>query len=192
METLDYDHQVFDSRARESDKALAVRFFTMPVKDEESSTREGRPIFKDTTMVDIRTRGARNEVVHKPVDAVIKARFSDAWRAYEQGEKLLESGTPLAEWPAMSKSQVEEMKYFGFFTVEHIANARDDLLHKFPGLLSLKQRATAFLELASGSAPIERLQSELEKERRANQALQAQMADLAARMAKMETAKEKA
>jgi hypothetical protein len=120
------------------------------------------------------------------------AQIEPHYTAWKEGNELPESGTPLAEWPAMSKSQVEEMKYFGFFTVEHIANARDDLLHKFPGLLSLKQRATAFLELASGSAPIERLQSELEKERRANQALQAQMADLAARMAKMETAKEKA
>ena len=98
METLDFDHNVFTQQSREADKSLAVRFFTMPIKDDEASAKEGRPIFKDTTMVEIRTRGARNEVVHKPVDQQIKQRFAEAWRAYEQGVKMVEDGTPLAEW----------------------------------------------------------------------------------------------
>lgn len=191
METLDYDHRVHSAQTLEADKGLAVRFFKMAVQDHEASDREGRPIFNDTNMVEIRVRGSRSDVVHKPVDAQIKQRFRDAWRAYEQGEELMESGTPLEQWGAMTRSQVEEMKYFGFRTVEHIANARDDLTSKFPGLLALKQRATAYMELAKGEAPILTLQKQLEDEKAARAASEAQVADLARRMTEMESGKPK-
>lgn len=189
MQTLEFDHNVFDPQSAEQDKHLAVRFFVMAVQDPEASAKEGRPIFKDVVHVELRVRGDRNNVVHKPVDEQIKRRFRDAWRAYEQGEELMQQGTPLAEWPAMSKSMVEELKYFGFFTVEHVANARDDVLSRFPGLRSVQQRAKNFLELAKGSAPLERMQKEIETERSEKEALKAQVADLAARLAAMEAKK---
>lgn len=186
MEQLDYDYTIHNAQGAEADKGLAVRFFKMAVQDFEATAAQGRPIFKDTDMVEIRVRGSRNDVLHKPVDDLTKRRFRDAWRAYEQGEELLESGTPLEQWPQMTRAQVEEMKYFGFRTVEHIANARDDLTAKFPGLLGLKMRAKAFLELASGAAPLASLQSQLEEEKSARLAAEAQVADLAQRMSAME------
>lgn len=186
METLDYDFQVFSQQSREADKNLAVRFFVLPMKDEEASAKEGRPIFKDVVHVEIRVRGDRNNIVHQPVDENIKRRFPEAWRAYQQGEELVNQGTPLAEWPSMSKSMVEEMKYFGFYTVEHIANARDDVISRFPGLRSIQQKAKAFLELAAGNAPLERLHAELEKRDSTIAAQKAQMEDLAARLAELE------
>lgn len=187
METLDYDFQVHNAQpGSDADKALAVRFFVAPVQDFEATTKEGRPIFKDMHMVEIRVRGSRNDIVHKPVDELVKRRFREAWRAYEQGEELLESGTPLEQWPAMTRSQVEEMKYFGFRTVEHISNCRDDVTAKFPGLMALKQRAQAFIAMAAGEAPLASLQKQLEDEKAARQASEAQVADLARRMAAME------
>ncbi len=186
LEQLEYDHREFDSKAAEADQALAVKFFTMPVKDEEKSAAEGRPIYKDTVMVEIRVRGDRNNVVHKPADDLLKRRFRDAWRYYEQGIELVADGTPLGEWPSMTRSQVEEMKFFGFFTVEHIANCREDLLVKFPGLTSLKQKARAFLELAQGNAPLEKMQTQLDVSKSENEALAAQVADMGRRMAEME------
>lgn len=191
METLDYDFQVHTAQGAEADKGLAVRFFKMAVQDHEASAKEARPIFRDTDMVEIRVRGSRNDVVHKPVDAQIKARFRDAWRAYEQGEELLESGTPLEQWPQMTRSQVEEMKYFGFRTVEHIANCRDDLTAKFPGLLGLKQRAQAFIELSQGEAPLAALQTAVEAEKARADAAEAQVQDLAKRMAALEAGQAK-
>lgn len=92
----------------------------------------------------------------------------------------------------MSNAMVEEMRHFGFFTVEHIAGARDDLVAKFPGLMNMKNRAKSFLELAKGNAPLERLQSQLDAERSEKEALKAQVADLAARFALMEKAKAEA
>lgn len=192
LDTLEYDHSVFNPQAAEADRGLAVRFFTLAVRNESKSADAGRPIYDDVVHVEIRTRGSKNDVVHKPVTEEIKRRFRDAWRAYDQGIQMMESGTPLKEWPVMSNAMVEEMRHFGFYTVEHIANARDDVISRFPGLQNMKNRAKAFLELAQGNAPLERLQKELETERSEKAALKAQVDDLAVRFAKMEKTKEKA
>lgn len=186
MEQLEYDYTVFNQQGAEDDKKLAVRFFTMAVQDMDDSAAQGRPIFRDVVHVEIRVRGDRNNVVHKPVDDLIKRRFRDAWRAYEQGEELMQKGTPLAEWPIVTKSMVEELKYFGFYTVEQVAEARSDIVGKFPGLNSIQQRAKHFLELAKGTAPLESMQVKLETVSSEKEALEAQVADLSKRLAAME------
>jgi len=186
METLDYDYQVFDSNSQQADKNLSVKFFSMPVKDEQASAEQGRPIYKDVTHAELRIRGDRNNIIHKPVDLAIQRRFPDQWRAYEQGQELTGDGTPLAEWPSMSKSMVEEMRYFGFHTVEHLADARDDVVSKFPGLRSLQQKAKAFMELAKGNAPLEKMQVELETRDSTIAAQASQIADLAKRLDAMD------
>ena len=185
METLEFDHEVFNSKAHEADKDLAVRFFVLPMQDPVKSAEEGRPIFKDVVHIEIRVRGDRNNVIHKPVTEVEKRRFRDAWRHYEQGNEMLQSGTPLSEWPSMTKSMVEEMKYFGFFTVEHVANARDDIASKFH-LFDLREKARHFIELAKGNAPLEALHKELKEERSEKEAMRQQLADMARRMAELE------
>lgn len=85
----------------------------------------------------------------------------------------------------MSASMVEELKYFGFFTVEQVAEASDSVCGKIPGLTSMKNRAKVFLEFAKGAAPTEKLQSEvealtnaLEVERRNGSQLQAAFQEL--------------
>lgn len=187
MEQLEYDHGIFDQQGADADKNLAVRFFTMPVQDMDESAKQGRPIFNDVVHVEIRVRGDRNNIVHKPVDDQIKRRFRDAWRAHEQGEELMQKGTPLAEWPIVTKSMVEELKYFGFYTVEQVAEASSGVISKFPGLQSIQQRAQRFLELAKGSAPLEAMQANLEKVSSEKEALEAQVRDLAKRLAAMES-----
>jgi hypothetical protein len=86
----------------------------------------------------------------------------------------------------ISKSQIEELRYFGFFTVEHLAAARDDVCAKFPGLTNLKQRAQNFMELAKGAAPLEAMQAKLDATISEREALAAQVADLGKRLAAME------
>lgn len=163
METLDYDHAIFSNAQQEADKNLAVRFYSRPVKDESKSLAEGRPIFVDTDMIEIRVRGDRNNVVHKPVAEEHKARFRAAWDAYKRGQDIGAEGTPLAEWPTMSASMVEEMKYLGFYTVEQLASASDSVCGKFPGVTTLKNKARLFIEYSKDAAPIEKFSKRLEE-----------------------------
>lgn len=185
MDTLEYNHNDFNGQQAEQDKALLVKFFTMPLRNEEKSLAEGRPIFDDTDMIEIRVRGTKDNIVQRPVRPDDKQRFRDAWRAHQDGEKAVQSGTPLSQWPVMSTSQVEEMKYLGFFTVEQIAEASDSVVAKVTGLQTLKNKAKSFIEFSKGAAPLEQLQTKLTEASNETETLRRQLAETQAALAKL-------
>lgn len=161
LQELDHDYAVHDARQEESDKSLAVRFHLMPMKNEEASVEAGRPIYKDVEFIDIRVRGDRNNLVSRPVRDDDRARFRSVYQNFVNGNREVVTGTPLSQWPMMSASQVEELKYFGFSTVEELAKAGDNVVAKMMGLQGLKNKAIAYLELAAGGAPLEKMQAQL-------------------------------
>lgn len=161
-------------RSNESDKSLAIRFFIDAVRNEEKSVKEGRPIYDDTEMIEIRVRGDRNNIVIRPVRPQDTTRFRDAYRNWKDEVGKMESGTPLSQWVAVTRSEVEELKYLGFYTVEHLAEASEASLTKVPRLRILKDRANMFLEAAKGEAPIAALQTTVD-ELKAQVAAQAEM-----------------
>lgn len=185
METLDHDYTLHAGSGK-ADEALAVKFYIAPIRNSFKSEEAGRPIYEDTEMIEIRVRGDRNNVVQRPVREEDKRRFRDQFRAYKDESFVLSEGTPLKEWPSASASMVEELKYLGFQTVEHVAEASDTACGRMPGLLSLKQKAAAYLELAKGGAPLEKMQSELDNVKSENAALQAQLADMNRRITEMQ------
>lgn len=186
MDSLDYDHNIFNTAQRDADKTLAVRFYNVPVKNEHRSAEEGRPIFEDTEHVEIRVRGDRNNIVMRPTRPEDKVRFADAYRAHEKGLEAKVNGTPLAEWPAASASFVEEMKFLGFHTVEQLADANDSVVQKIPGLQTFKNKAKVFLEYAKGGAPLEKLQSELDEQKSRAEVAERTAREMSARMADLE------
>jgi predicted RecB family nuclease len=62
----------------------------------------------------------------------------------------------------MTRSKVEEYKFFGIHTVEQLANASDEVGQKFPGFQDDKRKSNKFLESASASVAEARV-LELEK-----------------------------
>jgi len=185
METIEYNHNDFNGQQAEQDRALLVKFFSMPLRNEEKSLEEGRPIFDDVDMIEIRVRGTKDNIVQRPVRPDDKQRFRDAWRHHQDGEKATQSGTPLNQWPVMSTSQVEEMKYLGFVTVEQIAEANDSVVSKTSGLQTLKNKAKAFIEFSKGAAPIEQLQTKLAARDNDVETLQRQLAETQAALTKL-------
>jgi hypothetical protein len=174
---LEYDHREFSGNSP-APTNIAVRFFRMPVKNEAKSVDAGRPIYDDMEMVEKRIRGDRNNIVVKPVSDQERKDFRDAYKAFKEDTEVKESGTPLTEWPHVNASLREELRYFGFTTVEHLSEADDNACTRVPGLLGLKARAKAFLELSKGLAPLEKLQTALEAEKSKREALDAQVAEL--------------
>lgn len=183
MDTADFDVADFDPRAREADKALFVRFFTQPLKNEDKSTQEGRPIYDDSEMIEIRVRGEKDNIVLREARPDDRTRFSDAYKFFREGKSLSESGTPLSAWPIMSSAQVEELKYFKFYTVEDLAHAPEAALGRFPGLRGLRDRAVVFLEAAKGNAPLEKMNKELEDKQHQITAMQSQMEEMTKQLA---------
>lgn len=153
MQTYDEDVRQFDSRGSMDNKVLA-RFYMKAEQDKKASVEAGRPIFKDKEYIEIVVPGDSKDVVIRPVTDMDKQRFHKIYEAFKSGAESQLIGTPLEEVTWIPRSQVEELKYFKIFTVEHLAEVRDDACSKLPGLHELKRRAKAFVAAAEDAAPL--------------------------------------
>ena len=146
------------------DEKLLVKFHIQPKQNQLKSDEEGRPIFEDCTYITIRVPGNKQSIIIRPIRAKDKVRFPKHWAAFdEHGTEELISGTPLDAWPALSRSQIEELKFFNIRTVEQLAGMNDSDSQGFMGMNSLKVKAGTYLEAAQGGAPLEKLQAQMEE-----------------------------
>lgn len=151
-QTADFDHTLFEQGNNEGDKNLLVKFFNKPKENKAKSAEAGRPIFEDTCYVDIRVAGSRNGHVCRPATMRDKQRFPRHYSAFENRHEMPTEGTPLAEWPLMSRSQAEEFAFINVKTVEQLATMPDNNVQKFMGGFALKQKAVEWLEKAKEDA----------------------------------------
>lgn len=171
------------------DDKLLVKFFRRPRRDEEKSREQGRPIYVETDYIQIMQPGNKDSIVERPARSADKQRFARHWQAYESrtGSETME-GTPLEEWPAISRSQVEELKFFNVHTLEQLVGMSDSNAQGIMGINLLKERAKKFLEVAEDSAAAEQL---LEQQRE-NEQLRATLAEMQARLEALEEEEEEA
>ena len=151
------------------DDGLFVTFHLHPVLNDEKSAQEGRPIYEDQEYVTIIIPGDKDNVVDRAVMQQDKDRFPRQYMAFKANAAQPQEGTPLHEWPQISKSQIEELRFFNVHTVEALAAIPDSQAQKFMGINFLKQKARAYMEDTSLAAPFDQLQQE-------NQQLKDQMA----------------
>ncbi len=167
-------------------RQLYVEFYSRPLKDEARTREEGRPIYEDVDYVKIVTPGSR-DFVARPARTDDVERWRPQWDAYKAGQDQQATvGTPLSEWPQVTRAQVEELKYFGVHTVEQLADLRDGNAQNFMGVLDLKNRAKAYLERAAEEAPAARLEAELADRDQRIAALEARIGDMASEAEKAE------
>ena len=152
-----------------ADSRLQVRFYKKSVQQEQESIDAGRPIFKDFDFVQICVAGDTLTEIDTYALQNHKTRFPIQWANYmnRQGahdEELV--GTPVAEWPLVSKSQAEELRAIKFQTVESIANASDQQLQRMGMIAGMspyafRDKAKAFLNLATSSAETDKREHEI-------------------------------
>jgi len=75
-------------------------------------------------------------------------------------------GTPVSEWPLVSKSQAEELRAMKFHTVESIAGASDQQIQRMgmaAGMspYAFRDKAKAFLNLATNAAETDKREQEI-------------------------------
>ena len=140
------------------DDNLLVKFYIDSVQDDEATKEAGRPIFKEVEMVDIRVPGSRNNVV-RIARLQDKERFPRHYAAFKNRTSMEGiEGTPLAEWPLITRSRVEELAFLNVKTVEQLANMPDSNAQQIMGFYGLKEQAKNWLEKANG---IEALQEKI-------------------------------
>lgn len=141
-------------RESEQDAQLLVRFFYKTAEDKALTASEGRPMFKEVEYCEIRIRGNRDAQACRPATFADKKRFPRHYEAFQKRVELPEEGTPLSEWPQISRSQIEELSFSSIKTVEHLSLASDTVLGRMHGGLSLKQRAATWLKASNATALI--------------------------------------
>lgn len=168
MEEADYDitEAAFmggEQNARYAgDSKLFVVFFKHPTQDQEATLKEGRPMFKEETYVRIMVPGDKDSIIVRPAREMDIMRFAKQHAAYEKGEGEFHDGTPLKAWPMITRGQVEELKFFGVYTVEALAELADIHVQKFMGVGVLKEQAKAYIQQAKETAPLVQLNAALE------------------------------
>ena len=191
MQTAEFDHNDFSQNNQKAgDEKLLVKFYIKARPDKAATLEEGRPMFKDVEYIDIRIPGSRDGV-GRPATDDDKARFPRHYDAFKSrtGDEALD-GTPLIEWPQVTRSQAEELSYFNCKTVEQLAGLNDSNCANFMGIQILKRKAQEWLDRASEDAPAAKLAVELEERDAKIKEQQATIDDLAARLTALENPEE--
>lgn len=177
LEELDYDYTVHEDRYKQ-DGRLMVRFFKELIIDEQASKDAGYKKFREAVFVQIVVPGDRRHIVVREAREDDINRFRDKYDRFMANEQVQIDGYPLSQWPQVARAQVEELKYLNFHTVEHLANASEQAMAKYPGLRELSRRACVFITAQKENAPVEKLQSQIDEMAAVNKQLQEQLRSL--------------
>jgi len=164
-----------------ADARLAVTFYKRSVKQEDESNAAGRPIFKEFDFIRICVPGDNLTEIDTYAQESHKARFPRQWAHYQNqtaGQEQL-IGTPIEQWPLVSRSQADELKGIKFHTVESVANCSDQQLQRIGMIAGMsphnfREKAKAFLNLASESAEVAQREEELQALRAENDKIKAE------------------
>jgi hypothetical protein len=140
------------------DETLLVKFYKAPKFNQRKSHEAGRPIYDETDYISIMQPGNKDSIVIRPAMELDKQRFSQHWSKYQarQDDEQIE-GTLLEDWPGVTRSLAEELKFFNVRTVEQLASISDSNGIKIMGINMLKEKATAYLEASETNAAAEQL-----------------------------------
>lgn len=183
MDTFDGDPNLF-SRANAGDDSLFVVFYMGVLKNEPKSIEAGRPIFDDVECIRIIVPGDKNNIIDRPARADDKRRFGKQYQLFKDGRKEDEqiSGTRLTEWPFLTRAQCEEFRYLGIHTVEQLAEVRDDITSRVPGMVQLKEHAKVWLGKTKSAAEAARTANEMAELRSKNETLERAVRELGDRL----------
>jgi hypothetical protein len=170
-----------ESDIQGADARLAVQFYKKSMKQEDASNEAGRPIFKEFDFVRIMIPGDNLTEIDTYAQESHKQRFPRQWAHYQNqvSDHLDIVGTPLDQWPQVTRSQAEELRGLKFYTVEAIADCSDQQLQRIGMVAGMsphnfRLKAKAFLNLANDSAEVAQRESELQALREENAKIKAE------------------
>ena len=156
------------------DNSVYAEFYLGSMVDQAESEKHGRPIYKSVDMLKMMFPGDNTRSWDKPVNFIPVGnrpadpdRFPRQWAAYKSQQEQVQDGTPIEQWPPISKAQAMTLKGMNVHTVEQLASVSDVNLNMM-GMRQLRDNAKAWLEEAESGAETIKLRNQVE-------ALQAQL-----------------
>ena len=180
-----------ESDIQGADSRLAVQFYKKSVKQDIASDEAGRPIFKEFDFVRIMIPGDNLTEIDTYAQESHKQRFPRQWAHYQNQVSNHQDiiGTPLDQWPQVTRSQADELRGLKFHTVESIADCSDQQLQRIGMVAGMsphnfRLKAKAFLNLANDSAEVASREAEMQALREENDKIKA---ETEAKLSKMES-----
>ena len=163
---------------RDPDEALVALFKNHASLNNAKSLTEGRPIFDDVEVVEVRFAGSKdagvyrsNDFSHWEVDEEtgeqLHLTYAERWpKQYQQfkaKQQQTKSGTPLDYVPFLTDGKRSELRALNIYTIEALAELDGQPLKNLGvGGRELKNRAIEYLASSSHDGTILRQQSRIE------------------------------
>lgn len=140
------------------DEQLVVRFWYQPVEDKEATLREGRYVAKEVVYIEARAIGKVNSLFSRKATPRDLDRFKERYERWLSDQESPSEGTPIDEWPSITRAQAAEFKYRGINTVEDILLVSDSAAQSFLGFEHIRNLAKSFIEFGASEKAARELQ----------------------------------
>jgi hypothetical protein len=173
---------------RDPDASLVATFRHHPMPNDAKSATEGRPIYDDVEVVDIRKPGSRDFTTHPAIEVcgwtvdphtggqvqvTYAERFSRQYQQFKAKLTQTKSGTPIDHAPFLTEGRRAELRAQNIYTVEQLAGIDgQELKNLGQGGREMKNWAMEYIAESKIAAPSMQLQAELEALRARNQVLE--------------------
>ncbi|MDB4725953.1 hypothetical protein OAF54_00860 [bacterium] len=122
------------------------------IQNNFKTEEQGIPVFEDIPFVRIITPSAKNQEVHRKLNAGDKIKYKEVWEAFDKKEAHKAAGTPLSQWPEMEIGLIPVYEHNHVYTVEDFAEVSEANLGNLGmGSSGLQLKAKKFLEGKSES-----------------------------------------
>lgn len=158
----------------ESEKNVAARFYDKAVKTNEVA-KNGLPVFKNVTYIEIRLKDNSTEVFNQPATDEKIRRFPKEYALYQLSKKQVENGTPLEQFAFLTAAEIATCKSRGVFTVEALAGLDINKVQSL-GLQDEHVLAEMFLEKSNNNKMLDDFAKKEVEYERALEALREQLA----------------
>lgn len=166
------------SMQKTGDEAVVPLFRNLSQPNKAKSDAEGRPIFDDIEVVEIRFAGSRNYGVY-PVNEMshwisdpytgeqrsitYAERFKRQYYQFKEHQTQTKSGTPIDLAPFLTEARKSELKGQNIYTVEALAVIEGaELKNLGPGGRDMKNQAIEYIEQGKANVPNIQMQAELD------------------------------
>lgn len=147
------------------DSGVYAEFYMDAIIDNAQTEIQGRPIYRNVEMVRIVFAGDNTKEVTKlshEGNPPYRERFARQYEAFKAQREQVADGTPIEQWPPISKAQALELKALKIHTVEMLAAMPDTGL-TWMGARQLRDNARSWLNEAESGAETIALRSEIEE-----------------------------
>lgn len=154
-----------------------VQFYDDVIELKAESEKQGRPIFKEVAHIRKTTPGDPSNIVERVAKEFDIQQHPREWEQYKRQTATATHGTPLEQWPQVTRAQVKECKYYEVHTVEQLAELSDMHCQNMGmGVRDLREKAKVYLSQAAVNV-------EKSEQEQKNQEMMAQIEALKAQLA---------